>query len=63
VAAFECSVTADGAQTGLTTTQFLGYPIAGMGSPKLMRNQRRMTHDLTHISPNDVIQLLSGDQP
>jgi hypothetical protein len=53
----------DAAQTGLTSTQFLGDPIAGLSSLELMCNNLRMTHDLTQIVPDDGIQLLSGDQP
>jgi len=53
----------DAAQAGLTSTQLLGDPIAGLSSLELMGNNLRMTHDLTQIVPDDSIQLMSGDQP
>jgi hypothetical protein len=53
----------DAAQTGLTSTQFLRDPIAGLSSLELMCNHLGMTHDLIQIVPDDGIQLIGGDQP
>jgi hypothetical protein len=54
---------ADGTQTGLPTSQFLGHPIPGLRALKLMGNHLRMPHDQTEIVPDDGIQLMGWDQP
>jgi hypothetical protein len=52
-----------GPQAGLTTSQFLGDPVAGLSALELVRNDLRVLHHLAQVVPDKSIQLVSWDEP